>query len=701
MFPVCIATLALALTPPEESGCLECHDRESAKGRIVLEGAAFSQHSLWRRAEEQLRAGLMPPTSEPPLGDEARKRLIEWIGEGRRKAFATAAPHAPNAPVRRLNRSEYEACLEQLFGSGLFQGPGALPRLPADDLMAGFDTIGSSLGVNPLWTRLHLEICRSLLERELPEPGQGTILLAAASFQVVEGLGQVETEASLWTNGRLAANFSTPSGGAWKLRLFASCNEVGQGPGRLRCWINGKAGETFDCDASGKGRDIEVDLRPGENRVELEFLNDFYEPARKLDRNFQLARVEFRNAQAPSLAAGLLQQEGGLKSFARLAWRRQPAESEWPPFAALAVPAPGESRAAALRRAAFAVLAAPAFVFRIESRSAGLRPLPEVELASRLSFFLSGAAPDEILLASAEAGRLRRDLKSHFDRLVDGSDSLGRRSAGLGFGFHLLEEWQPQGDFAAVWKPSLRLAARRQAELVLTDMIRRDRPARELVDASWTWLDRELAQHYRLPWSGGDGFRRVELPTSELRRGGLLGTLAFAAVTSRPRRSSPVLRGSAVLGDFLARPPPPAPPDAGSLAESGPAAQGNARERLAAHRSKASCASCHRSIDPLGFALEELDPLGRFRPAGSEDFSGHLPDGRRIVGLRQLQQILAAEEFQLRRALALKFFILALGREPEDADEALLDRLSRSKSGVRGMLWELVNSDAFQKHGSD
>jgi hypothetical protein len=321
-------------------------------------------------------------------------------------------------------------------------------------------------------------------------------------------------------------------------------------------------------------------------------------------------------------------------------------------------------------------------------------------LASRLSFFLSGAAPDEKLLKSAESGVLRRDLKSHFDRLVDSSENLGVQLSGLGFGVKLLDQWAPQGEFASVWTPSLRHAARRQTELVLIDMIRRDRPARELVDASWTWVNRELASHYKLEWRGGDDFQRIELPGSDLRRGGLLGTLAFAAITSRPLRTSPVLRGSAVLSEFLAQPPHPAPPDAGSLAETGPAAQGNARERLAAHRSKASCANCHRSIDPLGFALEELDPLARFRSPGAEDFSGQLPDGRQIKGLRQLQQVLGADEIQLRRAIALKFFMLALGREAVDADEPLIDQLSRQAVGLRQMLWQMINSQAFQNHGS-
>ena len=700
MHLLCTLLLCLEASPELEKRCMDCHDRESAKGQVVLENAALSQHSLWRRAEEQVRAGLMPPASEPALSPAARTELLNWIHQSRQTALAAAAPYAPNVSSRRLNRREYEACVEQLFGAGLFSGPGALPQLPSDDLKAGFDTIGSSLSVNPLWTRRHLEICRLILERTLPEAGKDKISLAASTFKITEGKGMIEGEASLWTNGRLATHFTAPRGGTWKLSLFASSNEIGQGPGRLRFWINGKAGEPFNCDASRKAQNFDLDLLPGDNLLELEFLNDFYDPVKKLDRTFILSRVELKSNQAPCLAAKLLGQADGLRAFARLAWRRDPTPEEWPAFAVLAQRAPGESRETALRRAALAILAAPAFVFRLESRSEVLSLVSEVELASRLSFFLSGAAPDEPLLKSAESGKLRAELKTHFDRLLDSSEALGRNLAGLGFGTKLLDAWAPQGEFAAAWKPSLRNSARRQAELVLLDMIRRDRPARELVDSSWTWLNRELASHYRLSWTGGDDFQRIELPPGELRRGGLLGTAAFAAVTSRPLRSSPVLRGSAVLAEFLARPPAPAPPDAGSLAEAGPAARGNARERLAAHRNKPSCANCHRSIDPLGFALEELDPLGRFRPAGSEDFSGQLPDGRKVQGLRELQQVLAADELQLRRAMALKFFILAFGRESTDADEPLLDQLSRNPTGLRQMLWQLVNSDAFQKHGS-
>jgi Protein of unknown function (DUF1588)/Protein of unknown function (DUF1592)/Protein of unknown function (DUF1585)/Protein of unknown function (DUF1587)/Protein of unknown function (DUF1595) len=697
---LCTLLLCIETSPLLEKRCMDCHDTESAKAKVILENAPFAQHSLWRRAEEQVRAGLMPPPSEAALSPADKTELLKWIGEGRQKALAAAPVYAPKATIRRLNRREYEACFEQLFGPGLFSGPGALPRLPSDDLKAGFDTIGSSLSVNPLWTRRHLEICRLILDRSLPKAGNDKITLAAASFKITQGLGQVDTEASLWTNGRFTTNVVLPAGGSWKASLFASCNEVGQGPGRARFWINGKAGTPFNCDESRKALIFDLDFVAGNNRLELEFLNDFADPVKKLDRKFTLNGIELKNTKPPSPAVKLLSQNNGLYAFARLAWRRQPSPAEWPAFVALAKAGPSDTLETALRRAVLAILTAPAFVFRLESRSEALSLVPEVELASRLSFFLSGAAPDDALLRSAETGKLRSDLKKHFDRLIDTSEALGCNLAGLGFGVKLLDSYEPQGEFAASLTPSLRNSARRQAELFVIDLIRRDRPAREIVDSSWTWLNQDLATHYKLPWSGGAEFKRVELPAAELRRGGLLGTVAFAAVTSRPLRTSPVLRGSAILAEFLARPPPPPPPNVGSLAEAGPAAQGTARERLAAHRNKPECNSCHRSIDPLGFALEELDPLGRFRAPGSDDFSGELPDGRKINGLRQLQQVLAAEETQIRRTMALKFFLLALGREPVDADEPLLNKLSSQSIGLREMLWQLINSDAFQKRNN-
>jgi hypothetical protein len=363
------------------------------------------------------------------------------------------------------------------------------------------------------------------------------------------------------------------------------------------------------------------------------------------------------------------------------------------------------------------MLVDPEFLFRIEpdapkAAAGAVRPVSDIGLASRLSFFIWSSMPDDELLAVAERGQLQKPevLEAQTRRLLADprSKAFTENFFGQWLALRSMKGQSPDPNLFPEFDENLREAFMIEAEIFLDSQVREDRKLIELVSADYTFLNERLARHYEIPGVYGSRFRRVTL--SDSRRGGLLGMGSVLSVTSYGNRTSPVLRAKWMLENLLGTPPPPPPgdvppfpPEAGENGEIR-----SVRERLAAHRKNPVCANCHAPMDPLGFALENFDAVGKWRTLDANapiDASGVLVDGTKFTGPAELRQTLVQRESQIVRTIAEKMLTYALGRGLESADAPVVRRLARTTEASGGrwstLILEVVKSTPFRMQRSE
>ena len=343
---------------------------------------------------------------------------------------------------------------------------------------------------------------------------------------------------------------------------------------------------------------------------------------------------------------------------------------------------------AGIESALSAILVSPEFLFRIERDPPGLAPgtayrVSDLELASRLSFFLWSSIPDDELLASATSGALRTSegLERQVRRMLadERSVSLVDNFASQWLHLRNLASVRPNMRLFPDFDDNLRHAFRRETELLLRTVMREDRSVLELLDADYTFVNERLAKHYGIPNVYGSRFRRVDLGEESV-RGGLLRHGSILTVTSYATRTSPVIRGKWILENILGMPPPPPPADVPELKETTISGKLSVRERLAEHRADPACAACHNPMDPLGFALENFDAVGRWRQDdGGEpiDPSGQLVDGTHVADANGLEEALLKRPDLFSGLLAEKLLTFALGRGVEYFDAPAIRKVVR------------------------
>ena len=387
-----------------------------------------------------------------------------------------------------------------------------------------------------------------------------------------------------------------------------------------------------------------------------------------------------------------------LSTLARRAYRRPVTEQEMGMLMAFYKAGYAEEGFdAGIQRGLRRILASPSFLFRIEREPANVPPgsvyrLSDIDLASRLSFFLWSSIPDDELLDAAVRGTLNSPagLERQVRRML-----ADRRSQALVDNF--VSQWLTLGKLSGVvpdvdaypeFDENLREAFRQETRLFVGSQLREDRGVGELVTADYTYVNERLARHYQIPNVYGSHFRRVTF--SDGRRGGLLGQGSILTVTSYPNRTSPVLRGRWLLDNILGAPPPPPPPDVPSLKEDG--ADGRPRSiraQMEAHRKNPACAVCHVRMDPLGFSLENFDALGKWRTSVDAmpiDASASLPDGTKFEGIAGLRQLMAGHEEDFARTFTQKLLAYALGRSIEAADQPTIRQITRN-AAAGGYRW--------------
>jgi mono/diheme cytochrome c family protein len=397
--------------------------------------------------------------------------------------------------------------------------------------------------------------------------------------------------------------------------------------------------------------------------------------------------------------------------LAQRAFRRPVPPEELAPLLALHTASleQGVSWAEAMRQCVRVLLVSPSFLFRVEQDRPGIQPqrISDWELASRLSYFLWSSMPDESLFALAKDGKLSDPavLEAQVNRMV--SDSKARI-----FSENFASQWlrtkelrtsvRPANDKFPEFTPALRDAMAAEPVEFFHALLRENRPLTDCIDADYTYVNAELAKFYGLGEVQGDGFRRVAI--ADQYRGGVLTMAGVLTLTSFPRRSSPVLRGKWMMEEILGTPPPPPPPMIKVLPTQEKTRKGlTLRQQLEVHRSRAECAACHRTMDQLGFALENFGPIGAWRTTVADvpvDSSGELPDGSKFTGPVELKRLLLERKDEFTRNVAERMFSYALGRGVEQTDWLTIRQIARAVAndgyGTRRLVLEIARSRPFQ-----
>jgi hypothetical protein len=743
--------------------CVTCHNDRLKTGTLSLEHVDFADvthdRAVLERAARKLLVGAMPPSGAPRPDPAALAAFAASI-ESRLDADAAAHPDPGRAPLRRLNRTEYANAIHDLLD--LDVDVSAL--LPADNTSYGFDNIADVLTMSPVLMERYLAAARRISAIAVGDARD--IPVAAETYRVKPDRSQdVHLEGlPLGTRGGLLVRRVFPLDAEYlfniRLRQTDLNNVVGVTyPHQVVLTIDGNevhratVGGTDDLKLSfanaGAAAGVfearlaaRVRVTAGPHAVGAAFLQktaamrpgvlqpilrttfepqDYtidphvaslvvtgpFHPTGPGDTPSR-RRIFVCSAQTRSCAARILE------TLAARAFRRPPTSSDRATLSHFFELGRAESRGdggfdagivMGLRR----ILASPDFVLRIErdnERGAPVHRVSETELATRLSFFLWSTLPDARLLQLAKEQRLSQPavLDSEVRRMLADPKScaLVDNFAGQWLYLRNLANINPAPGEFPDFDDNLRAAMRREVELLVDSVIHDDRNVVDLMTAPDTFVNERLARHYGIPNVYGDHFRRVVLANDDRR--GLLGKGAILLVTSLATRTSPVVRGKWILENIVGTPPQPPPPNIPTLDETpvGPQAK-TLRERMELHRKNPPCSGCHRVMDPIGFALENYDAIGRWRTkdeGAAVDASGRLMDGSAVSGPASLRDALVRNPDVFVRTMTEKLMTYALGRGLEATDMPAVRTVTRSAAGggyrFSALVLGIVRSVPFQ-----
>ncbi len=705
--------------------CESCHAPDSDNRIRFLEARSVADiagnRSLWGNVAMQLRNRTMPPTGPQPSEHE-RFQVASWIDETVRATACDAGEYAGPVLVRRLNRSEYQNTVRDLFGLRLH----VAELFPVDGSGGeGFDNNGETLYFSPLLGERYLEVAEIILDKSIVTPPLGRAFVAR---DLLPGRDVDEHESvEMHPGDSLSRTISFYEDGDYAVRAWIRSPAADTNP-EAEILIDGSVAGVLKFGwsaAEATSRKVDVSISSGEHEltlavregglplrlITLDVDQGESEPgAAKLAAHVRLFGSEpGETVLNPRLAASRL-----LRDFMSQAFRRPLEDGEEHEFLGLFDRAfdRGDPYEAAIRLALKAVLVSPDFLFRVEAApdESGIQPITPHELATRLSYFLWGTMPDPELRHLADSGRLADDsvLAGQVDRLLEHPRSRY-------FARTFIGQWLGTKDVGGrvaptineiqhFYTPQIAADMREEPVLLFQRMLDEDRSLLEFVNADYTYLTERLARHYGMPDAvQGNEFQLVATPGG--RRGGLLGLGAVQAMNAAYKRTSPVLRGVWVLETLLGTKIPAPPPDIPPL-ETDEAKQRDltVREMLHEHRANPTCAACHDVIDPIGLGLENFDWLGRWRESDDRgrpvDASGVLPSGEAFDGPAELRAVLLEREDELVRHVAQKLFGYALGRSISDRDHCVIEKmvlkLQPSGVGARSLVREIVLSKPFR-----
>ena len=712
--------------------CVTCHNARLKTGGLALDGldlARLSDHTdVWEKVVRKVRAGVMPPQGVRQPEPQALRQFVAYMVDGLDRD-AARRPDPGRPLLHRLNRAEYKNAIRDLLALDV----DVATLLPPDDSAFGFDNISDVLGVSPSLQERYLAAAGRISALAVGDPsirtGSDTYRVPQdlSQNQHVEGL-------PLGTVGGLKVRHTFPLDGEYDFQTrlyrtnldmvrglqYASEFEIAiDGKPVHRVTIGGNADlvKLFEAPTDTGGAvearmRVRVKLPAGPHDVTAAFVDNLMvkdtvrvQPfLRSSADNFDWAgqphiqtlaitgpfnptgagdtpsRREIFTCRPAAKVAERACAAQILGRVARRAYRQPVGAAELAPILEFydAARARGTFEAG-IQRGLQRILASPRFVFRLERDPAGAAPgsvrqVSGLELASRLSFFLWSSIPDEPLLRAAAQGTLTQPavLDRQVRRMLADprAEALVTNFAGQWLHLRNVRSVQPNSDEFPDFDDNLRQAFRRETELLFSSIVREDRNVLDLLRADYTFVNERLARHYGIPNIYGSRFRRV--PVTDDARRGILGQGSMLAVTSHAERTSPVLRGKWVLENLLGLPVPPPPPDVPTLkGNSGGEKPRTLREQLAEHRADPVCASCHKVMDPVGFALENFDAIGAWRtsePGGPIDASGQLADGRPVNGVATLRAAIVDRPDLFVGTLTEKLMTYALGRGVDSRD---------------------------------
>jgi cytochrome c551/c552 len=754
-----LAVIASALAAAQsrtftEQYCVVCHNNKLKTAGFSLEGLdpaeAGSRAAGGETVVKKLRAGEMPPPGAPHPSKAAADAFRAKL-EGELDAAAAAHPN-PGAPaMHRLNRAEYANAIRDLLGIEI----DASATLPNDDSGYGFDNIADVLSTSPALLERYISIARAASrlavgdtnikptrERYLPRdtgpPGSGPPRPERASddlpFGSRNGLA-IRKDFPVDADYEIRVDLPADSEGVptppveLKLPITAGPHVLGvtffranAKPERESPPVRGEAvpnkitgSEKLDVRLDGariQMFDVPVRGRPAQvTGVTIAGPFEIRGPGDSPSRRKIFVCYPARASEEEACARRIL------STLARLAYRRPAANADVAPLMGFFERARRTgSFEAGIEKAIEAMLVSPKFLFRLERDPAGTEPgaahaISDLELASRLSFFLWSSIPDDSLLKLAEQNKLRDPavLDGQVRRMLEDrrSRALVENFAGQWLYLRNIPLAKPDPDVFSAFDQSLRLSMLEETQLFFEEILRRNQSVMELLEAHFTFLNERLAKHYGIAGVYGSQFRKVAL--ADGKRGGLLGQASILTVTSYPNRTSVVQRGKWILENLLGTPPPPPPPDVPVLDPHGKDGKMTLRQAMEAHRANPGCAACHARMDPIGFALENYDGIGQWRnkdeSGAAIDASGKLPDGSAFDGPAGLRKLLAnerREEFV--QTLTEKLLTYALGRGLESYDQpavrAILRQTAANQYRLGDLITAVVHSTPFQMRRS-
>lgn len=725
--------------------CYDCHGDQDQQAELNLAKVqtpvdVLSDRKRWLTVIEKIGSKEMPPEDhDPQPTDEERTLLVEWLTSLVDDIDCRGTPDPGRVTLRRLNRREYRNTVRDLVG--VDYEPSA--EFPGDDTGYGFDNIGDVMSLPPILMEKYLAAAEEIASKAIDANGGKKPLDVRFTGNMLKGAGQIYGQQSrlLLTAGEASVELKTPSDGEYEVRILAFGDQGGNEPVQMSVRIDDEQVQRFDVkerDHQSREFTVRQQLNAGSHKIGVAFLNDFWDPSAAnpelRDRNLYIGYVHVRgplHAESVDLPEShrqiiFVQPDRGRRSrsateqvvrrLATRAFRRPATDDEVNRLVQLtrSVRQEGGTYEQGIQLALQAVLCSPHFLFRSEpdlkDQGDKPRPLNDYELATRLSYFLWSTMPDDELFRLAAEGKLsdRETLEKQVRRMLahEKSQALVENFAGQWLELRSLDIRTPDPEMFPEFNDDLRAAMRTETEMFVAAVLREDRSVLELLDADFTFVNEPLAKLYGIGGVQGDEFRRVSLEGQD--RGGLLTQASILTITSNPTRTSPVKRGKWILENLLASPPPPPPPDVPELdekTEAGTAA--TLREKLQLHLKNKACASCHERMDPLGFALENFDAIGRWRDkdAGQPiDSSGKLPGGETVAGASDLRKLLATQrKDKFVECLTEKLMVYALGRGLDYQDQCTIREITsaveRDNYRFSRLIVEIVLSQPFTHQG--
>ena len=719
--------------------CTDCHGNEKSKAEVNLEAALatglprIEDIVLWEDVIDLVETGEMPPDKKPQPEPEERESFVSLLATTL-EDFSCSGPVNPGrVTVRRLNRIEYTNTIRDLLGVDFK----ATEAFPTDEVGYGFDNIGDVLTLSPVLMEKYLDAAATIAEsavlREIP-PWPPEQKFEGESMKIVEGGDHIriarDRYLGFYREGRAEHVFSTDTPGRYHIEILAQEDAAGPEHSKLGVKLNGTDVKEFTVDRKKRYR-VETKLKNGTHKLEFSYLNNFNKEG---DRNLYVDYAVIRGPlgeprpplpdshtrvipSPPPPGKEIEHARKLLSDLTRRAFRRPSQSDEVERLLDIVntVIDDGGSFNESMSVALQAVLVSPHFLFRWElddkskddASDPGPRPVNAYELASRLSYFLWSSMPDDTLLTLADNGTLLRQkvLTQQLDRMLKDkkSTALIENFAGQWLQTRNLQTHQPDPDLFAEFDDELRVSMQRETELFVSELVRKNRSITDFLTADFTFLNERLARHYGIPGVKGRSFQKVSLPADSNRRG-VLTQGSVLTLTSFPTRTSPVVRGKWILEQILGTPPPPPPPNVELLDESPQATQSAPlRERLELHRAKPDCLGCHKKMDPLGFALEHFDAIGRWRDRDANqeiDSSAKLSSGEEVGGAADLALALAGKQ-DFARNFTEKMMTYALGRGLEYYDRCVVDTivedLTANDYRISYLLKSIVLSEPFLK----